>query len=406
MKIVHAHKYFYLRAGAERYMLDLMRMQEEAGHQLAPFSMQYPKNDPSAWEGFFVSELATESGVAKGLGAFKQLRRAYGSAEAARMFGKLLDVFSPSVVHVHNIYTHISPSILPEAAARGIPVVMTVHDYALVSANYSLWTGERPMSIDRLGVLATARTRFIKGSYLGTLALELIYAWHRLRRAYDDYIQTYIAPSEFVADVLVHNGFSQEKIRVVPHPAPKDCPSRKTARDQGYVLYVGRLETYKGVQTLIEAMRRHPHATLKIAGSGSAEKEFRALASRMENVEFLGFVRGQNLQELMRKARVVVVPSIWHEVFGLVVTEAMSCEVPVIVSDAGALPELVEDQVSGRIFPAGDAEALSRVLSEFLTDEAFARSIGEAGRERVWQISDPKEHLMRIMDIYAETRKK
>lgn len=402
MKIIHAHKYFYLRAGAERYMLELMRLQEEAGDQLAPFSMQYPKNDPSPWENFFVSELNTESGVASGLGAIKQLRRACWSRESADKFGKLLDVFQPNMVHLHNIYTHISPSILPQASKRGVPVVMTVHDYALVSANYSLWGRGAPMKIDQLGILATAKTRFIKDSYAATLALEFVYAWHRLKRSYDRYIDRYIVPSEFVADVLVHSGCLQEKIRVVPHPVFASCPDRKTAKDGGYVLYVGRLEDYKGVQTLINAMRAYPNTRLKIAGNGSAESQLRSLAKEMKNVDFLGFVRGSALEELTRRARVVVVPSLWHEVFGLVVTEAMACAVPVVVSDAGALPELVHDEVSGRVFKAGDIVQLREVLKDVIVDSAYAWSLGEAGREMAQTRFSKQKHLEAITGVYND----
>lgn len=406
MKIVHAHKYFYLRAGAERYMLELMRLQEEAGDQVAPFAMKYPKNDPSPWENFFVSELQTESGVARGTGAVKQLRRAYWSRESAQKFGGLLDVFQPNIVHLHNIYTHISPSILPQAAMRNVPVVMTVHDYALVSANYSLWNSGKPMNVHRLGILPTAKSRFIKGSYLATLALELVYSLHRLKRSYDRFIDFYIAPSRFVADALVQNRISQEKIRVVPHPVFTDCPDRKTAKDKGYVLYVGRLEDYKGVETLVNAMRAFPGTKLKIAGSGSAESHLRSLSEKMKNVEFLGFVRGSALQEVMRSARVVVVPSLWHEVFGLVVTEAMACGVPVVVSNAGALPELVHDGVSGRVFTAGDVVHLKDVLGDFIVDPAYARSLGEAGREIAQTRFAKEAHMESILEVYKEAQVK
>src|SRR3989338_2872839 len=111
MKIIHAHKYFYERAGAERYMFDLMELEERAGHTVAPFCMHYPKNKPSPWSEFFVSELLTEDRAGNPILAFKQLKRALWSREAYQKMARLLDAFEPDVVHIHNIYTHLSPSI-------------------------------------------------------------------------------------------------------------------------------------------------------------------------------------------------------------------------------------------------------------------------------------------------------
>lgn len=400
MKIVHAHKYFYMRAGAERYMLGLMRMQEEAGHQVAPFSMHYSKNDPSFWSEFFVSELKTESGVGKGLNFARQFGRAFWSREAERKMDSLLETFSPDIVHVHNLYTHLSPSPLRACKKNGVPVVMTVHDYALVSANYSLWAGESSMDLDHLGILDTAKTRFIKNSYIATLGLSVIQKWHHMRRNYDKYIDKYLATSNFVKDVLVHSGFDENKIEVTSLYFDNKCEFKK--KDDGSILYVGRLEKYKGVHTLIEAMKSFKDTKLKIAGTGNYEMELRDLAKGMKNVEFLGFVKGRSLFELMSLARVLVVPSIWYEPFGLVAVEAMSCGTPVIASDKGGLVDIVEDGVSGLIFKAGDIVDLKRALGEFIKSKSSAISHGDLAKQRAFKRFNPEDHNKRIMGIYEE----
>ncbi len=402
MRIIHAHKYYYMRAGAERFQLDMMDMQERAGHAVAPFAMHYPKNLPSAWSEYFVSEVNTEGRVGYGLGALRQFGRALWSREAYKQMSKLIDAFEPDIVHIHNIYTHLSPSILKACARHNIPVVMSVHDYGLISANYSLWDAyhDEPMDLNHFGLFATARTRFMKGSYLATFALEAINRWHHVWRSYDRRIDRYHAISYFIADVMTRAGYNPKKM-TMHHSFTQPIKAQRT-EDKGYVLYIGRLERYKGVHTLIEAMRAFPDVELKVAGTGSYEKELRDLVADDQNVTFEGFVSGQALEDLRAGARVMVAPSIWHEVLGLVAIEAMSVGVPVIVSDHGGLREMVEDGVSGSVFRAGDVDALKQSLEPFVHDASFAASMGEAAYARAKEIVDPERLYGQIMDLYDQ----
>lgn len=397
MRILHAHKYFYLRAGAERYMLGLMERQEREGHVVAPFAMHHKKNMATPWSDFFVSEVRTERAAA-GYGAIRQVLRAFWSREAEKKMTSMIRVFKPHVVHAHNIYTHLSPSILKSCADAGVPAVMTIHDYGLISANYTLWNGNKPMKIGETGLLKTASTRFVKGSFLATLVLDFIVKWHRFRQNYDRHIQKYLVSTQFVKDVLVEHGFDEQKVAVeglMIHNQPEVVTG-----DDGYVLFVGRLETYKGLQTLLEAMRAFPNTILKIAGTGSNEVLFRDLAQDMTNVQFLGFVNGAQLWDLVSRARVSVVPSLWYEPYGFVAVESMSAGTPVIVSDRGGLPELVEDDVSGRIFRAGDANHLKEVLRPFMENENYAQSLGEVAVQRAKQIASPAPHVEKITRHY------
>ncbi len=400
MRIIHAHKFFYLRGGAERYMLSLMRMQERAGHQVAPFSMHYSKNDPSPWSDYFVSELKTESGIASPI---KLIRRAFWSREAKKKMVKMIKDFRPDVIHVHNIYTHISPSILAACREAGVPVVMTAHDYALLSANYSLWDRGKPMNLDHLGLFATARTRFIKGSYLATLALDLINRWHRFRRHYVRGIDRFLANSKFTADRLADAGIPADRTEVTyPFLDATILDEPASGASGSDVLYFGRLVDYKGVDVLIDAMRSLPDAKLRIVGTGPQEGDLRLLAKDMKNVSFDGFLSGSKLWDAVRRARVVVVPSVWYEAFGLTALEAMALGRPVIASNLGGLAEIVEDEVSGRIVKAGDVGALARAIKSFTDDPSYANSLGEAARHRALELGDPEEHLERIMEIYRE----
>lgn len=403
MRIVHAHKYFHSRDGASRYERGLMRLQEEAGHSVAPFAMHDERNEPTHWSEYFVSNFDTRR-VAPGLGALSQTARAFWNGEAKRKFGALLDVFRPDVVHVHNIYTQLSPSVLAAAKEREIPVVMTVHDYALISANYSLWDGDHAMNMKRLGVLATARTKYIKGSFLATLMLESILKMHHALHWYDGAITHYTTYSNYVRDVMVNAGFAKEKISVL-HAFAEPLMGKEIVRvktHEPFVLFAGRLETYKGVHVLIEAAKHLPKDTkIIIAGVGPDETRLKALAGHDPRIAFLGFVPGDELWRLMGEASAVVVPSVWPEVYGLVALEAMCQGTPIIVAKSGGLPEIVGESDGGIVVPPSDPKALARAIQRVLESPVLADRMGRAAYARAREIGDPQEHLAKIMEIYA-----
>ncbi|MBU0614051.1 glycosyltransferase family 4 protein [Patescibacteria group bacterium] len=232
------------------------------------------------------------------------------------------------------------------------------------------------------------------------MGLELVFRTQKILRLYDRYIDKYFAISDFMKEWLVRGGYDENKIEVIYNFADVDfTPVRKK---DSYFLYAGRIEDYKGVGTLIKAIRKYPSTVLKIAGTGTADLQFRKMAKNMKNVEFLSFVDTNQLNDLFSKARAVVVPSIWNEPFGLVAIEAMAKGAPVIVSDSGALPEIVEDYVSGRIFSSGNAAELSKILGEFIGDEKYSRSIGEAAQKRAKEIGNQSKHLKKVIDAYSE----
>jgi glycosyltransferase involved in cell wall biosynthesis len=402
MKIIHAHKYYYYRRGAERYMLDLMQMQEEKGNEVAPFCMHYPKNLTSQWDDFFVSEVQTEQGSHGLFNMIKQVGRALWSLEAKHKFESLIDSFEPNVVHIHNIYTHISPSILKVCEKRSIPVVMTVHDYSLVSADYALWdpVKKQQIEIGKAGLLRTARTRFIKGLFFATLVLEAIQIWQRFWKQYSGRIDLFLANSKFTASILSGANFNKNKIKVL-YPFIQ-IPKHVTYKDCGYVLYVGALEDYKGVQILVEAMKSYPNIKLKIAGSGPFESNLRELAIGMKNIEFIGFVQGEYKKKLISEARVCVVPSLWNEPFGLTAVDAMAHMTAVLVSDSGGLSEIVEDGVSGEKFKKGDIKDLKKMLKKFIDDPEYSKSLAKAGRDRAIRMCDPQKHYEDLMDYYEQ----
>ncbi|KKW30239.1 MAG: Glycosyl transferase group 1 [Candidatus Uhrbacteria bacterium GW2011_GWD2_52_7] len=386
-------------------MQGLMKLEERAGHTAIPFAMHDAKNDGTPWSRYFVSPLDT-SRPHWGLGALSQAKRALWSTEAKTKMGRLIDDFRPDVVHAHNLYTHLSPSPLAACKERGVPVVMTVNDYGIVSANYGLWGNGRPVDPQRAGILSTTRSRFIKHSAVASFTLASLFAFQRLWKMYESYVDVFVPCSQFVRDALITVGYPADRI-VVQHlfaePFMVD-EAYPAERKKKFVLFAGRLEDYKGVQTLIEAGRALPDVEIRIVGTGPQEAMFRKMAGSAANIRFVGFVPGRQLWGMMREAVAVVVPSIWYEPFGLVAVEAMAQSTPVIVSDRGGLPEIVQDGVSGLVFKGGDAKDLRKKIELLLGDAKKCQTMGKAARERAWAISNPQEHLAKIIDLYIKVQ--
>jgi glycogen(starch) synthase len=167
-------------------------------------------------------------------------------------------------------------------------------------------------------------------------------------------------------------------------------PAGSTAKhDRPTLLFAGRLEHEKGVQTLLRALpyvaRRLPWVRLRVVGRGTYAKELRGLAAGLGvlgRARFDGWVDAGRLRELYTSSDAVVVPSV-YEPFGLVALEAMACGVPVVAADTGGLRELVQDEVTGLRFPPGEPQVLANALIRVLTDRDLARALGRAGRALV-----------------------
>ena len=406
MRILHVHKYFHERDGASRYVSELMRETEARGHATAILAMDQPDNTRTPWSEFFVSNIETKR-VKFGFGAFKQLERAFYSREAKKKMEEICESFRPDVVHAHNLYTHLSPSVLSVARKRGIPVVMTVHDYGLVSANYVIFDGREPMD-PRSSVWAFARTRFIKGSFLATALLEVVLRLQRTLGFWQRGVDAYLCASHAVVHTLASVGFDKDRMHVLSLPAgpftarlqePDTSLSRKRQ-----VVFASRFETYKGIDVVLEIAERLPDVEFVLVGFGNKMPLVRQAADRLKNIAIKEFVPGPDLWQLMEEAACVLVPSVWAEPYGLVAIEAMARGTPVMVGNRGGLPEIVQNGVSGMVENPDDPAAWAKRLKAFLGSEPVQRKMRAEALKRAHSLGEPKKHLEAVMALYNDVR--
>ncbi len=405
MNIVFANKYWYLKGGAERYLFDLRALLERHGHAVAPFAMRDPKDLPSDWSRYFVSPVKTDR-VRFSPSGLKTAGRMLWSLEAARKFGALLDADKPDLVHVHNVYHQISPSILPEAKKRGLPVVMTAHDYKLVAPNYSLFhDGAICEATKPARYWNAVGHRCVKGSAVASALAAAEMSLHRALGVWRKNVDLVIAPSRFMQSLLADYGMDPKKIVHVPHAI--DASVWKPVAGGNYALYVGRLSEEKGVDALIAAAARAKTVPVQIVGTGPEEAKLKALAKKLDahNVTFRGFLAGRDLADAYAGSRFLVVPSAWYEVFGLIVLEAYAAGKPVVTTQMGGLGELVKEGETGLFASVGDAADLAEKMSALWDDAPLAVEMGRAGREWVEKDFTPEAHYAAIMGVYEKAKK-
>ncbi|MFC0534075.1 glycosyltransferase [Phytohabitans kaempferiae] len=402
MRVLHVNKFLYRRGGAEGYLFDLAALQRARGDEVAYFGMAHPDNDsPQRYGHFFPPYVQLEPpppGLAKRAAA---VGRMLYSPVSRRGLAKVIADFRPDVVHAHNVYHQLSPSVLRAAADAGVPCVLTMHDYKLACPSYQLLAGDAVCDACVTGgPWRAARTRCKDGS-LGRSAVLAAETWlHRATGAYGP-VRAFVSPSRFLAGVMRDAGVYPDRLRVLSHFVDGAVIAPKAGPGEG-VVFAGRLVPEKGVDTLVAAAGLGGFR-LDVAGEGSARAELERLAATAAPglVTFHGRLAKDDLHDLMRRARVAAAPSRWHENQPMAVLEAFACGLPVVTTGLGGLPELVEPGLDGAIVPADDPPALAAALAELLADPKRAVTMGKAGRAKVERDFAPDVHLDRLRRVYS-----
>ena len=400
MRILQANKFYFLRGGAERYMLDLSAWLTAQGHEVLPFAMRHPENLSADTSAFFPSFVATER-VRIGLSGLRTLARMFYSAEARQKMGQLVDARHPDVAHVHNVYTQLSPSILSALRIRRVPTVMTVHDHHLVSPQYNVWADGCGPDFSSAGIVGGTLSRFHKNSYAASFAQVAAFKFHYNQGLYRNNVDLFLCPSDYIRRRMIDAGFPERKVRTNPYGADPSAVSPSYGH-KGYMLYVGRLSEEKGVETVIQVARQLPDIPFKIVGTGPDADRLHALAHGSPNIEFVGFRSGDLLAELYAGAMAVLAPSRVHEIFPLITLEAMVHGKPVIGSNVGGMPEAVEDRVTGLLAPPNDLHAWVEAVMRLAYDEDFRVGLARNARLAVETTFHVKNHHARVMRAYED----
>ena len=381
-------------------MLDLAGLQAGAGHDVDFFGMAHPDNPPHRYAAHFPEHVALEPPPARVDRRVAAAARMIWSRSARRGMDEVLASFRPDVVHLHNIYHQLSPSVLRPVAERGIPAVMTLHDYKLVCPSYLFLAQGRVCEVCLDGHFRHAVARRCKdGSRAASAMLALESTLHRRGGAYGP-VRVFICPSRFLAAKMTAGGVYPDRLAVLRSFVDLAGLAPK-ARPGGGVVYAGRLSSEKGVDVLVQAMARLGTARLEVVGDGPERARLEALATAVApgRIRFHGRVPRERVLDLLRAAAVAVMPSRCHDNQPMAVLEAFGCGVPVVATSLGGLPELTEEGC-GLTVPPEDPEALAAALGGLLADPDRASAMGRTARARAERDFPPDRHLAGLERLY------
>ena len=376
MRILVAHAYYRIRGGEDRYVDEQAELLSSI-HEVELFER---RNEHLSGP---VHATASILGLHRG----------------ARDLAKVLDDFRPDLVHVHNVFPSLGPVVHRETARRGIPLVMTVHNYRLRCPNGLTFTeGELcERCVHGTNLNAVLHECFPSRSQAAVYALGL--SMHRSVARTEAKVALYLTPSDFLARRLEGWGIEASRVRTVrsftrPFPDASPAPGE-------FGLFLGRLSPEKGVDVLLHSLKEAGDPPFKVVGDGPSAQASRDLAARLalRNTEFLGRLDTSEVDELLRRARYLAMPSVWHETGGLAAMEAMAAARPILVSDMGGLPELLSEG-GGFSTPAGDVASLAGKIEELGADDDVCTELGGQALAFARRHLTPERHVTAVDEAY------
>lgn len=375
-------------------MFEQARIFEERGHEVIPFTAADPDDQFSPWAAHFPSAARTDHTPITEVAATLYRR------SAAKALHGLMSDFTFDIVHLHSWYKRLSPAILPVLRDAGVPVVQTLHEYRAVCSRSTMFRDGAICRECAGGRHWPALVHRCNGSVAKTLAsvAEMTIADGL---GYRSIVKRFLPVSDFQRGLLREMGMADAQMRTLPNPVSMPAAAPPAGEDKiGPVLFVGRLESYKGVDLFIDLVRARPDVRFAMAGDGSARASIEA--APLANLTLLGQMGRAELLAAVRAAACVVVPSLWPEAFGLTAVEAMAAGTPVVASRTGGLSEIVRDTVDGYLVEPGDLDGFIAAIDQILVDPARARAMGQAGRGRAAEAFSEDRFYTRLMTIYSD----
>jgi glycosyltransferase involved in cell wall biosynthesis len=331
------------------------------------------------------------------LGKFRAFTSGFYSNSSKKLIRTLIKKKKPDLVHIHNIYPFVSPTVLLECMKARIPIVISIHSYFLTCPALFHYRKQKICELCIGGNEFWCILKNCKNNPFVSLAVAARTAVGRKLKYFDNQKVTLIAVSEFMKNKLTNAGFRAANIRVVPNMVTIPKNTAKPSKN-AYVGYVGRISAEKGVNILTSAALMIKNIPVHIAGNGPMLRELMQNAS--SNVKFFGHINSKILANFYNNARFIIVPSLCYETFGLVIIEAMSHGVAVIASKIGAIPEIIDDGVDGLLFEPGNVKELTKKIKMLWEDHELCDRMGKAGRNKAKCTYNPNVYYNKLYSVY------
>lgn len=385
MKIVLVHNTYREAGGEDVVFQSEKELLERAGHTV----ISYVRSNMELVD----ASLLDRIGIAS---------RMIWSHETHQSFAAILDANRPDLVHVHNTFMVISPSIYSACSERDIPVVQTLHNFRLLCPASSLFRDGVVCEecVDQ-GLFRSVLHGCYRNSRRATGAVALMLATHRALGTWEAAVTRYIALTDFAKEKFVSAGFPSEKFVVKPNFADPD-PGEKPGTGE-YALFIGRINETKGTKVLLDAWKRLPvRYPLQVVGDGPdlPSMEARARELQLSEVTFRGRLSRPAAIETIKGARFTIAPSTPYEGFPMCIVESFACGTPVLCSRLEAMSEIVDDHVTGLHFDPRDPQDLAKKVEWAWNHPLELAWMGRMARRKYESDYTGEKNYSRLMEIY------
>lgn len=381
MQVVVVHNHYQFQGGEDESFQSEVRILQEAGHQVVAFTEH---NDR-----------------VNNLGHVRTAGRTVWSVEAYRQVRDILRSGKPDMLHVQNFFPLISPSVYYAARAEKVPVVQSLRNYRLLCPAATFFR-DGHICEDCMGKAVPwpgVVHNCYRSSKKATMAVTAMISTHHVLQTWVEMVDLYVALTEFARQKFIEGGLPANKIVVKPNFVYPD-PGLGEHRG-GYMLFVGRLSSEKGINTLLRAWEHlETQRELVIVGSGPLKTEVEQAAQRIAGVKYLGQRSVEDVYALMGEAEALILPSEWYEPFGRVAIEAFAKGTPVIAANIGAMSELVEHERTGLLFTPGDAADLASKVEWMCVHPDKVGKMGTEARLEYEAKYTAASNYQQLMNIY------
>ena len=384
MRILYIHNEYAKLSGEEQASREIVDLLREHGHEVKWFSRSSEE-------------------ISKGiLGHIKAFVAGIYNPFSAKKLAKVLDEFKPDIVQVQNIYPLLSSAIFTPLKKRHIPVVMRCPNYRLFCPS--------GLSIDPKGQVCELcwgghEINCIKRNCLGNYSKSIGYAlrnmYNRLTSKIKNGVSVYIVQSEFQKNKFISQGISPDRIGILPGISPV-ISIHNDNREGEYVSFVGRVSKEKGIYEFIETAKLNPNIPFRVAGN--FDENFVMPSVIPDNLNFVGFKRGKELDEFYLDSRIIVVPSKWYEGFPNVIVRGMLLKKPIITTSIGAMQSIVDHNSNGLLVAPGSAEELSQAIHNLYYNLDDCKKFGENGYLKATSQYSREQIYRELVKIYKHAQ--
>ena len=414
MKILLVNYRYFVSGGPERYMFNIKKVLEEKGHEVIPFSIHSNKNVSTEYSKYFVEPIGSRDATyyeeckKTPKVIWQMFTRSIYSLEVKKAIQKEIKEEKPDLVYIIHFVNKLSPSVIRGAKQMAVPVVLRLSDFFLLCPRFDFMYNKK-ICEDCLskGYGECIKKKCVKNSLFASVIRVFSMKVHEWMDIYKD-VDAYITPSEFLKKKLIANGFEEEKITCIPTFAETKEGNEEPVVG-AYGLYFGRITVEKGVETVVKAYEKLSDHRVKIMGDDTTEEAIRlkeyCAKNKLTNIEFIGFKQGRELEEIIREARFVLIPSIWYDNLPNTALEAFRNKKPVIASDVGSLPELVKHGFNGYLFKVADFKDLIEKI-KLMNDDKDVIALGNNSYNYLLEKFNVRNHYKSLMRVFEIAIKK